>query len=85
MNEDRKKPGWAFWTTVALVAVLVGYPLSYGPVTRLWATILPAWTGDAIRAIYRPLDWCASRSEATAKALRQYADWWNPEILVEPD
>ena len=28
---DRKKPSAAFWITVALVAVLVGYPLSFGP------------------------------------------------------
>ncbi len=26
-----KKPAAAFWITVALVAVLVGYPLSFGP------------------------------------------------------
>ena len=28
---DRKKPGVAFWATVGLVVVLVGYPLSFGP------------------------------------------------------
>jgi hypothetical protein len=28
---SRKKPGVAFWATVAVVAVLVGYPLSMGP------------------------------------------------------
>jgi hypothetical protein len=31
MTSDRKKPGVAFWATVALVVVLVGYPLSFGP------------------------------------------------------
>jgi hypothetical protein len=31
MTSDRKKPGVAFWATVVLVAVLVGYPLSFGP------------------------------------------------------
>ena len=32
---DRKKPGVAFWATLGLVAVLVGYPLSFGP--ACWA------------------------------------------------
>jgi hypothetical protein len=31
MTSDRKKPGVAFWATVGLVVVLVGYPLSAGP------------------------------------------------------
>ena len=38
---DHKKPGVAFWATVALVAVLVGYPLSFGPACWIvdWADI----------------------------------------------
>jgi hypothetical protein len=28
---DRNKPGVEFWPSVALVVVLVGYPLSFGP------------------------------------------------------
>jgi hypothetical protein len=32
---ERQKPGVVFWATVALVAVLVGYPLSMGP--ACWA------------------------------------------------
>jgi hypothetical protein len=32
---DRKKPGIASWATVVVVAVLVGYPLSFGPACRL--------------------------------------------------
>jgi len=34
MTPDRKKPGVAFWATVAAVAVLVAYPLSFGPACR---------------------------------------------------
>jgi hypothetical protein len=33
---DRKKPGVAFWATVVMVAVLVLYPLSFGP--ACWAS-----------------------------------------------
>jgi hypothetical protein len=28
---SRKKPGVAFWATVALVVVLMAYPVSFGP------------------------------------------------------
>lgn len=31
MTSDRKKPGVAFWATVAVVVVLMTYPLSFGP------------------------------------------------------
>ncbi len=43
---DRKRPSAAVWITVALLVVLVGYPLSFGPVcwirtrtreSRVWA------------------------------------------------
>jgi hypothetical protein len=32
---SRNKPGVAFWTTVGLVVVLVGYPLSFGPAAKI--------------------------------------------------
>jgi len=35
MSESRKKPGVAFWATVVVVVVLVGYPLNFGPAFRL--------------------------------------------------
>ena len=65
---DRKKPGVAFWATVALVVVLVGYPLSLGP--ACWInerTGMPvsqgygfAGVGDGfIFATYRPFFECA--------------------------
>ena len=31
MTRTGKKAGFGFWVTVALVATLVGYPLSFGP------------------------------------------------------
>jgi hypothetical protein len=59
---DRKKPSAGFWTTVALVVVLVGYPFSFGP-----ACWLASKTGVAYQDvtpsrglfIYWPLGWCA--------------------------
>ena len=59
---DSKKHGWAFWATVGLVVVLVGYPLSFGPACWLvsWE-ILPDW---GIGAIYRPLYYHFAEQEA---------------------
>jgi hypothetical protein len=39
---DRKKPGVAFWASVVVTAVLIGYPLSFGPACWLCGNdILP--------------------------------------------
>src|SRR5260370_147767 len=56
MTTDRKKPGVAFWATVALAVVLVGYPLSQGPagwlITREWSQ---EWMMSAYLGFYWPL------------------------------
>jgi hypothetical protein len=40
MTSDRKKPTSRFWINVALVAVLVGYPLSSRPAFWLYVHCL---------------------------------------------
>jgi hypothetical protein len=50
---DRKQPSVAFWITVALVAVLVGYPLSLGP--ACWITSKIESGESVVTAVYRPL------------------------------
>ena len=50
---DRKKPGVAFWASMALVVVLVGYPLSFGP--ACWITSRCSLRGAWISTAYRPL------------------------------
>ena len=35
---DRKKPGVAFWATVGLVVLFLGYPLSFGPACWWFST-----------------------------------------------
>ncbi len=53
MPDDRKHPSAGFWLTVALVAVLVGYPLSFGPVWWLvdWE-VLPV---QGAEVVYGPI------------------------------
>jgi hypothetical protein len=50
---DRKKPAVAFWATVALVVVLVGYPLSFGP--ACWLADGGMIPRELICQTYRPL------------------------------
>ena len=54
----RKKPTAGFWITVALVAVLVGYPLSFGPACWLEERgTTPDWCVTSFEVIYSPLYW----------------------------
>ncbi|HEY3966091.1 MAG TPA: hypothetical protein VGM05_16140 [Planctomycetaceae bacterium] len=60
MSDDRKKPGWAFWTMVVVAAVLTGYVASYAalvePQGRAWpypmmvATYRLAGTTETLRS-----------------------------------
>jgi hypothetical protein len=54
MTIDRKKPGVAFWATVVVAAVLVAYPLSFGP--ACWITARTDTDRSALfTTIYGPL------------------------------
>jgi hypothetical protein len=50
---DRKKPGWAFWAAVVLVALPVLYVLSFGP--ACWISSRLGHGGGLLPTIYRPL------------------------------
>jgi len=52
---DRTKPGVAFWATVGLVVVLVGYPLNFGPACWISSRVQPS--GEAVSLFYRPVAW----------------------------
>jgi hypothetical protein len=75
---DRKKPGAAFWATVVLVAVLVGYPLSYGPFVWLDDRVsMPAWLHDFADWIYDPLVWfCITHPVPFGRVFDWYANLW---------
>ena len=71
---DRKKPGVAFWATVVVVmALMVAYPLSIGPMERLDDRgQLPSWADKPIAVFDAPLDWIIQHSVAA----RMAADWY---------
>jgi hypothetical protein len=57
MSDLRKKPGWVFWTAVALILALA-YPLSWGPANAiLLADERADWKYESYHAIYGPLLW----------------------------
>jgi hypothetical protein len=61
MNEGRKKPGWAFWTTVVVVVVLalVVYTLSWGP--ACWLAAQPGASGTELPPAFRIFYWPLGR------------------------
>ena len=90
---DRKKPTAGFWITVALVAALVAYPLSFGP--ACWITSRMSVETSAIGVIYRPIvrfmSWTDGGS-VLGTILDQYSrlgaadDWhWMRVDLFGPD
>src|SRR5258708_35393274 len=79
----RKKPGVAFWTTVVMVVLLVGYPLSFGPACWI-ATRLDdfEWNRQLVfmTRIYYPL-WSALRlcPNRVRSVTRRYIDLGLPD------
>ena len=74
---DRKKPGVAFWTTVALVVVLIIYPLSIGPV--LWLDnneLIPGFAKRPLKHLYSPLLWVVLNYETAAQIYGWYVSLW---------
>jgi hypothetical protein len=70
MSEARKKPGMAFWVTV-VVAVLVGYPLTFGPACWLVAhDFLPL---RATWLVFRPVTLFATHGPYPVKYT---LFWW---------
>lgn len=67
---DHKKPATGFWITVALVVVLVGYPLSFGPTVWLFEhSAVPKLAVLPIIEFYRPLEWAAGNSPKPIQSL----------------
>jgi len=74
---DRKKPGVAFWGTVALV-VMFAYPLSFGP--ACWLTSRLQSGNEAASVVYQPLFriWW-NRGQLGSKFVRSYGRFGAPK------
>ena len=73
MNEKRK-PGWAFWTAVELLAVVL-YGASYGPAVWVCTTFGLLFNQDhSVAVFYDPADWLHEHSEP----YRCYIHLWVP-------
>jgi hypothetical protein len=55
MSEDRKKPGWAFWATAAVVAGML-YFASFGP--ACWISSHTGLGARQVATIYGPITAC---------------------------
>lgn len=78
MTSDRKKPTAGFWITVAVVAVLVAYPLSFGLVARMhrngWFTPRAI---EVVRWLYFPIGWLeVNGPEPIRRAIFRYEQLW---------
>jgi hypothetical protein len=73
----QKKPGAAFWATVALAVVLMGYPLSFGP--AIWLAARGYFRESAVQSFYMPILWSAAQAELLEDGLV----WWG--TLGVPD
>jgi hypothetical protein len=79
MSEGQKKPGVAFWATVAVVVVLVGYPLSIGPAYWVWSNVFgesPA-SSAVLEYLYWPII-VACDSHAVHRAISWWIKFWVP-------
>jgi hypothetical protein len=91
MTSDRERPGVAFWTTVMVVAVLVAYPLSFGP----WCWIVSRRTKETrfvpVPTFFEPLTRCF-RAGRLGDALEWYTklgaadgSFWHADGGLDPE
>ena len=80
MTSTRKHSSTGFWLTVALVAVLVGYPLSMGPFVLIaQSDWFPesGWIAQAAEYFCMPYLWLTYNSPYPVNyALVFYVDLW---------
>lgn len=72
-DEKPKRSSWWVWCAVGLM-LLVGYPLSIGPMYRFGA-YLPKKT---ILIVYRPVVRLAHRAAWSRHMFNDYLGWWRP-------
>ena len=74
---DRRKPTAGIWITVALVAVLVGYPLSFGPACwLLWNIGMSDRATERVALPYVPMLWAVDSYMVARTAVERYQSLW---------
>lgn len=77
MSESRKKPGLAFWATMTFLALLILWPLSWGP--QLWlmgSGYVPEWLIWTDH-VYDPLRWGLDVApDWVREPAETYLTWW---------
>lgn len=79
MTQESCKPkSWAWWAVLVVLAVLVLYPLSIGPVA--WLSLkcdVPQWLDVATDHFYAPANWLMdSGPQALSDWYFRYWVWW---------
>ena len=67
---DRTKPCAAYWTTVALVAIVL-YVVSFGPAH--WLSMRRIINREVVSIAYQPVVWVASKNAHVESAILWYA------------
>jgi hypothetical protein len=76
---ERNKPGAAFWATVVVSAVLMAYPLSFGP--ACWLFQREIVSKNVLQTAYRPLYAVIEKCSLEMTAAR-YAELGVPEEWI---
>ena len=73
-----RRERWVKWTAVALVVVLVGYPLSWGPAIVFFDIAKPSPAiQHSVRQFFRPcVDFCWAGPEPMRGWYQSYVHWW---------
>ena len=76
-----RREKWAKWTAVAYV-VLVGYPLSFGPVAWILANAVPPAVVGIVLVFYMPLMIVAEATGPTKELLQWYVHQWAENVTI---
>ncbi len=76
-DDQKKKPTAGLWITIALIVVLVGYPLSIGPALYV-ATRRPNPEAaiEIVWPVYRPLGALAEHFPRLRDLMHSYVSHW---------
>jgi hypothetical protein len=97
MLDDRKKPGWAFWTTVVVASLPLLYVASFGPACWLWSGTAIYFPRDNISVgapdvlpraatIYWPMGWLVKNGPSgIGRVIKWYARLRIDDIRLPTD